>query len=140
MDRLLAEHVSFRCTSVDRVGIRRFIRGLQYDGGVVKFLVSRGQSPDPVADPVAGGVEASRDRLVAEFDALVASSGIAVPRFSKGEYKERGVSCIHGRGSREEHEIGRTRDVFGPTSPTRSAAPISIVSVSLSVRLEMTRL
>jgi hypothetical protein len=35
--RLLAEHVSFRCTSVDRIGIRGYIPGLQYEGGLVKF-------------------------------------------------------------------------------------------------------
>ena len=40
--RLLAEHVSFRCTSVDRIGIRGYIPGLQYEGGVVKFLLNRG--------------------------------------------------------------------------------------------------
>lgn len=29
---LLAEHVSFRCTSVDRTGIRGYIPGLMYEG------------------------------------------------------------------------------------------------------------
>ena len=48
--RLLAEHVSFRCTSVDRIGIRGYIPGLQYEGGVVKFLVKRGNRiPSPAA-------------------------------------------------------------------------------------------
>ena len=50
VDRLLAEHVSFRCTSVDRLGIRGYIPGLQYEGGVVKFLVKRGNTiPSPAA-------------------------------------------------------------------------------------------
>ena len=29
--RLLAEHVNFRCTSVDRIGVRGYIQGLQYE-------------------------------------------------------------------------------------------------------------
>jgi hypothetical protein len=83
VDRLLAEHVSFRCTSVDRVGIRGFIPGLQYEGGVVKFLVNRGQRiPSPAA------LNANHERLLAELDAMVASSGVPVLRFSKGECKE----------------------------------------------------
>ena len=49
--RLLAEHVSFRCTSVDRVGVRGYVPGLQYEVGVVKFLLNRGN------DPLSGRVE-----------------------------------------------------------------------------------
>ena len=30
--RILAENVSFRCTSVDRIGVRGYISGLQYEG------------------------------------------------------------------------------------------------------------
>jgi hypothetical protein len=81
--RLLAEHVSFRCTSVDRIGIRGYIRGLQYEGGVVKFLVNRGNNiPSPAA------LNRNRERLVAELDALVAASGVPVVRFKGGESKE----------------------------------------------------
>jgi hypothetical protein len=81
--RLLAEHVSFRCTSVDRVGIRGYIPGLQYEGGVVKFLLDRGNHiPSPAA------LNRNHQRLVAELDALVATSGVPVVRFKKGECKE----------------------------------------------------
>ena len=81
--RLLAEHVSFRCTSVDRIGIRGYIPGLQYEGGVVKFLVNRGNTiPSPAA------LNRNRQRLVAELDALVASTGVPVVRFKGGQSKE----------------------------------------------------
>jgi hypothetical protein len=52
---LLDEHLSFRCTSVDRIAIRGYIAGLQYEGGVVKFLLNRGgtiPSPAPAPSPV----------------------------------------------------------------------------------------
>ena len=48
--RLLDEHVSFRCTSVDRIGVRGYIPGIQYEFGLVKFLLNRGgtiPSPGP---------------------------------------------------------------------------------------------
>lgn len=81
--RLLAEHVSFRCTSVDRIGIRGYTPGLQYEGGVVKFLVNRGNRiPSPAA------LNHNRQRLVADLDALVAASGVPVVRFRPRECKE----------------------------------------------------
>jgi hypothetical protein len=81
--RLLAEHVSFRCTSVDRIGIRGYIPGLQYEGGVVRFLLNRGNHiPSPAA------LNRNRERLVAELDALIATSGVPVVRFRRGESKE----------------------------------------------------
>ncbi len=80
---LLAEHVSFRCTSVDRIGIRGYVPGLQYEGGLVKFLVNQGNRiPSPAA------LNHNRDRLVAELDALVDASGVPVVRFRRGESKE----------------------------------------------------
>jgi hypothetical protein len=81
--RLLAEHVSFRCTSVDRIGIRGYIPGLQYEGGVVRFLVQRGNRiPSP------GVFNRNRERLMGELDTLVAASGVPVVRFKTGESKE----------------------------------------------------
>jgi hypothetical protein len=80
---LLAEHVSFRCTSVDRIGIRGYIPALQYEGGVVKFLLNRGNNiPSPAA------LNRNRERLVADLDALVTTSGVPVVRFRRGESKE----------------------------------------------------
>ena len=81
--KLLAENVSFRCTSVDRIGIRGYIPGLQYEGGVVRFLLERGNHiPSPAA------LNRNRERLVAELEALVAASGVPVVRFKRGECKE----------------------------------------------------
>ena len=81
--RLLDQHVSFRCSSVDRIGIRGYVPGLQYEGGVVKFLVKRGNTiPSPAA------LNRNHERLVAELDALVAASGVPVVRFKRGESKE----------------------------------------------------
>ena len=80
---LLAEHVSFRCTSVDRIGVRGYVPGLQYEGGLVKFLLARGyRAPSPTA------LNQAHDRLVASLDALVASTGVPVMRFKRDEVKE----------------------------------------------------
>jgi hypothetical protein len=80
---LLADHVSFRCTSVDRAGARGYVPGLQYEGGMVKFLLNRGFSvPSPAA------LNKNHERLVAELDALVAASGVPVLRFKKDDCKE----------------------------------------------------
>lgn len=80
---LLADHVSFRCTSVDRIGIRGYIPGLQYEGGLVKFLLNRGNHiPSPAA------LNKNRERLVHDLDQMVAASGVPVVRFRRGESKE----------------------------------------------------
>ena len=81
--KLLAENVSFRCTSVDRIGIRGYVPGLQYEGGVVKFLLERGNHiPSPAA------LNRNRERLMAELESLVASTDVPVVRFRRGESKE----------------------------------------------------
>jgi hypothetical protein len=68
---------------VDRIGIRGYIPGLQYEGGVVKFLLNRGFSiPSPAA------LNKAHDRLAAQLEAVVASSGVPVVRFKAGECKE----------------------------------------------------
>jgi hypothetical protein len=83
VDRLLAEHVSFRCTSVDRIGVAGYIPGLQYEYGVVRFLVNRGyRIPSPA------GLAKNHDRLGVELDALVAAHDLAVVRFKRGQDKE----------------------------------------------------
>ena len=86
---LLDEHISFRCTSVDRIGVRGYIRGLQYEGGVVKFLLNRGGTiPSPAL------LNRNRERLVAELEALEESSGLPVVRFKAGESKEE-IARLH---------------------------------------------
>jgi hypothetical protein len=80
---LLAGHVSFRCSSVDRIGIRGYIPGLQYEGGVVKFLIQQGNTiPSPAA------LNRIRQRLGRELDQLAAASEVPVLRFKAGQSKE----------------------------------------------------
>jgi hypothetical protein len=83
VDRLLAEHVSFRLTGVDRIGVAGYIRGLAYEGGVIKFLLGRGYHiPSPA------GLGHNHDRLTDDIDAFVDGAGLDVVRFVKGESKE----------------------------------------------------
>ena len=81
--RLLDEHVSFRCTSVDRIGVRGYIPGIQYEFGLVKFLLNRGGTiPSPAL------LNRNHERLVAELEALEARTSVPVVRFKTGESKE----------------------------------------------------
>jgi len=81
--RLLDEHVSFRCTSVDRIGVRGYILGIQYEFGLVKFLLNRGGTiPSPAL------LNRNHERLVAELEALEERTGVPVVRFKTGESKE----------------------------------------------------
>ena len=79
--RLLDEHVSFRCTSVDRIAVRGYIPGLQYEGGMVKFLLDRagGAIPPPIL------LTRNHERLVNDLEALEENSRVR-PR-------PRGVWC-----------------------------------------------
>ena len=83
VDTLLAEHVSFRVTCVDRVGVAGYVRALQFEGGVVKFILQRGF---PIPSPVV--LSRNHDRLIAQIERFVASSGLEVVRFKKGDVKE----------------------------------------------------
>jgi hypothetical protein len=81
--RLLDEHVSFRCTSVDRIGVRGYIPGIQYEFGLIKFLLNRGGTiPSPAL------LNRNHERLVAELEALENRTGVPVVRFKTGECKE----------------------------------------------------
>src|ERR1700688_4835528 len=83
VSRLLADRVSFRCTSVDRVLLAGYIPQMQYEGGVVRFLLNRDLTiPSPV------GLARNHDRLLAEYETLVAANDIPVVRFARGESKE----------------------------------------------------
>ncbi len=81
--RLLDEHVSFRCASVDRIGVRGYIQGIEYEGGVVKFLLNRGGTiPSPAL------LNHNRERLLSELEVLEESTGVPTVRFKAGESKE----------------------------------------------------
>jgi len=80
---LLAEHVMFRLSCVDRVFVQGYIPGLQSEGMVVRFLQHRGYYiPSPA------GLGAIHDRLVHEIDHFVAANGLELVHFSKGQRKE----------------------------------------------------
>lgn len=83
VDSLLAEHVNFRVTCVDRVGVAGYIRCLQFEGGVVKFILQRGF---PIPSPVV--LARNHDRLIGDIERFVTRSGLDVVRFRKGEVKE----------------------------------------------------
>jgi DNA-binding PadR family transcriptional regulator len=80
---LLAEHVMFRLSCVDRVFLQGYIPGLQSEGLVVRFLQQRGYYiPSPA------GLRTIHDRLVKEIDAFVEASGLELVHFAKGQRKE----------------------------------------------------
>jgi hypothetical protein len=83
VDSLLVNHVNFPVTCVDRVGIAGSVQALQYEGGVVKFILQRGF---PIPSPVV--LTRNHDRLVKDIDRFVAHSGLDVVRFRKGDVKE----------------------------------------------------
>lgn len=86
MDRLgdrLADHVTLRLTSVDRIGVHGYIEGLAYEGGVLRFLLNRGY---PL--PAPAGLTHNHRRLVRELDEFVAERDLPVVRFAKGQRKE----------------------------------------------------
>ncbi len=80
---LLADHVSFRVSSVDRIGLAGYIPGLAYEGGVLRFLISRGY---PI--PAPAGLAHNHKCLVAEFNHLVEDNDIPVLRFPRRAKKE----------------------------------------------------
>jgi len=75
--------VTFRLTSIDRIGIHGYIEGLAYEGGVLRFLLNRGY---PL--PAPAGLTHNHRRLVRELDGFVAARGLPVVRFGRGECKE----------------------------------------------------
>ena len=86
---LLADHVSFRVTSVDRVGIAGYVPNLVHEGGLVRFLLHRASLLHrDVNIPSPALLAHNHDRLVRDFDAFVGASGLEVVRFRKGDSKE----------------------------------------------------
>lgn len=80
---VLAEHVTFRLSCVDRVFIQGYVPGLQSEGLVVRFLLHRGFNiPSPK------GLGQIHDRFVAAIDRFVADNQLPVVRFAKGQSKE----------------------------------------------------
>lgn len=80
---LLSEHVSFRVTSVDRLFVAGYVPGLQFEGGVIRWLLNRGyRIPSPA------GLGHNHDRLVADIERCATGNGLDIVRFAKRESKE----------------------------------------------------
>ena len=86
---VLADHVSLRVASVDRLGIAGYIPKLSYEGGLVKFLLHRAaQARYAVNIPSPALLGHNHDRMVAELERFVAAGDVPVVRFKRGEVKE----------------------------------------------------
>lgn len=112
VNSLLAEHVTFRLTSVDRVGVAGYIPGLAYEGGVVRFLLHRGY---PIPSPA--GLGHNHDRLVRELEAFVSERGLETVRFVRGQSKEESARPHQDEARRQ----GREGVVFVGKAQERTA-------------------
>ena len=81
---LLADHVSLRVRSVDRILLAGYVPALQSEGLLVRFLNQRvgGTIPSPVLLGKIG------DAYVKEINAFAEREGIPVVRFTKDMVKE----------------------------------------------------
>ncbi|MCA1700874.1 MAG: hypothetical protein LC790_19005, partial [Actinobacteria bacterium] len=84
---LLADHVTLRVRSVDRIFLAGYVSSLQSEGLLVRFLLGRaaaagGTIPSPALLGEMG------QRYVKAIDAFAADHKIAVVRFEKGARKE----------------------------------------------------
>ena len=87
--RILAENVSLRIASVDRIGIGAYIPTMVHEGGLVGFLLHRARLRNPGGTiPSPALLDANHRRMVSDFDDFVARTGVPVVRFYKGQVKE----------------------------------------------------
>lgn len=81
--RLLAERVTLRVTSVDRVFLAGYVPQLQSEGQVVRFLLNRGyRIPSPA------GLGHNHERLIGEIEGFIAASGVPSVTFGRRDRKE----------------------------------------------------
>ena len=85
---LLADHVSLRLGSVDRVGVGGFIPALQHEGGLIKFLLHRASLLGHRNLPSPALLGHNHDRMVRDLDRFVTEHELPVVRFRRGEGKE----------------------------------------------------
>jgi hypothetical protein len=86
---VLADHVSLRVASVDRLAIAGYIPKLSYEGGLVKFLLHRAaQAHYEINIPSPALLGHNHDRMVAELERFVARRDLPVLRFKRGDVKE----------------------------------------------------
>ena len=85
---LLAEHVSLRVCSVDRIGVAGYIPSLTHEGGLVAFLLHRASLVGTRNIPSPALLGHNHDRLVRELDRFVTETDLPVVRFRRGDAKE----------------------------------------------------
>lgn len=85
---LLADHVSFRVRSVDRIGIAGYIPNLVHEGGLVAFLLHRASLVGHRNIPSPALLGHNHDRMARDFDRFLADADVPVLRFRRGDPKE----------------------------------------------------
>lgn len=88
VNSLLAEHVSFRVTSVDRIGVAGYIRDLCHEGGLVRFLLHRASLVGTRNIPSPALLGHNHDRMARELQEFVAEHDLPVVRFRRGDNNE----------------------------------------------------
>src|SRR3989442_9035255 len=85
---LLADHVTLRVRSIDRVGVAGYIPNLMHEGGLVAFLLHRASLIGTRNIPSPALLGHNHDRMVRDLDRFVADHELAVVRFRRGALKE----------------------------------------------------
>jgi len=88
VNSLLGHHVTFRLTSVDRIGVAGYIRSLCHEGGLVQFLLHRASLLGKRNVPSPALLGHNHDRMTRDLEAFVADRGLPVVRFRRGDPKE----------------------------------------------------
>lgn len=86
---LLAEHGSLRVSSVDRIGVAGYVPSLQYQGGLIQFLMDRASLLGKRNIPSPALLGHIHDRMVRDLDRFVTDHDVPVLCFKRGEAKER---------------------------------------------------
>jgi hypothetical protein len=97
---LLADHVSLRVRSVDRLFLQAYMPRLMTQGQVIRFLLDRGY---PIPSPAMLG-KIGRE-YVAQIDAFAAEHKIPKVQFKKGDVKEE-IARKHFRAAEQEGRYG----------------------------------
>ena len=85
---LLAEHVTLRVRSVDRLWIAGYLPELTHEGGLVSFLLHRASLIGTRNIPSPAVLTKNHDRMVDDLDSLVERLELPVVRFKAKESKE----------------------------------------------------
>jgi hypothetical protein len=85
---ILRDHVSLRLTCVDRIGIAGYVPALQYEGGLLKFLLHRAAQLGKANIPSPALLAHNHDRMAADLERFVADHALPVVRFKRDDAKE----------------------------------------------------